>query len=121
MVDPERLDAGRETDAMVSEKVMGQAVCRCTICVDTGPDGMCENCEKPRSRFYSTHPEKAFGLLEYLARDSHVTYTITRSADSRGNARFEVSINGGKKSPVRGAGTTLALAICRAAIASVEA
>jgi hypothetical protein len=121
MFDPEKLAAGRETDAAVSEKVLGQTVCRCKICVDTGPDGMCENCEKPRGRFYSTHPEKAIGLLEVLAREHRITYTIERTTDSRGIARFEVIITGGKKSPAKGWGNTLPLAVCRAAVATVEA
>jgi hypothetical protein len=120
--DPENLAAGRETDALVSENVLGQAVCRCKICVDTGPNGSCENCEKPRARFYSTHPEKAIGLLELLATENRgFVYKIERSTDSRGIARFEVLITGGKKSPAKGWGTTLALAICRAAVASVQA
>jgi hypothetical protein len=121
MFDPERLSAGRETDAMVSEKVLGQAVCRCKICVDTGPNGMCETCEKPRGRFYSTHPEKAIGLLELLATENRaLVYAISRSTDSRGIARFEVLITGGKNSPAKGWGSTLALAVCRAAVATVE-
>lgn len=121
MFDPERLSAGRDTDALVSEKVMGQPVCRCKICIDTGPDGTCETCEKPRGRYYSTHPEKALGLLDQLAvQNRALTYRIERSTDSRGVARFEVVIAGGKNSPAKGWGASLALAICRAAVATVE-
>lgn len=120
MMKIEKLDAGRDMDALVSEKVLGHAVCRCKISNDTGPDGTCESCEKPRGKFYSTHPEKALGLLEILARDQQITYRIERTADSRGGACFEVTITGGKTSPACGTGPTVAVAICRAAILAVE-
>ena len=116
----EKLDAGRDLDALVAEKLLGQAVCRCKMANDTGPNGACEACEKPRGKFYSTHPEKALGLLEILARESHISYRIERSADGRGSAKFEVVITGGKTSPASGIGSTVSVAICRAALLSIE-
>src|SRR5207237_6656203 len=111
-INVEKLEAGRETDALVSERVMGQHVCRCAICVDTGPNGMCENCKKPRGRFYSTHIEKALSLLEHLAETGELAYQIGRSKDKKGAVSFEVSLTGPTRAGVAGPASapTLALA-----------
>ena len=115
----EKLDAGRDLDALIAEKLLGQAVCRCKMSNDTGPDGTCESCEKPRGKFYSTHPEKALGLLEILAREHGITYRIERTADGRGSAKFEVTLSGGRTSPANGTGSTVSVAICRAALSAM--
>ena len=116
----EKLDAGRDLDALVAEKILGQSACRCKLTNDTGPNGTCESCEKPRGKFYSTHPEKALGLLEILAREHRISYRIERTADGRGAATFEVTITGGKTSPASGTGSTISVAVCRAALLAVE-
>jgi len=119
LIKADKLQGGRETDALVSEKLMGQPVCTCRICVDTGPNGMCENCSKPRGRFYSTHTEKALSLLEHLAGTSGYSYRIERSVDKKGDPSFEVSLSEGKTS-VSGTAPTMALAACRAALKTVK-
>jgi len=120
VVKSEKLQAGRELDAIVSEKVMGTDVCRCKICQDTGPNGMCESCDKPRGRFYSTHVDRALSLLEHLAVTRSLTYRIERKPDAAGAGQFEVSLwTGDQKAAGKGSGSTLALAACRAALASV--
>jgi hypothetical protein len=115
----EKLQPGRELDALVSEKVMGAEVCRCKICQDTGPNGMCESCDKPRGRFYSTHVDRALSLLEHLAATRNLLYRIERKSDA-GGPQFEISLWTGDQKPAgRGSAPTLALAACRAALASV--
>ena len=113
----DKMHAGREMDALVSEKLMGTPVCTCKICLDTGPNGMCAECSKPRARFYSTQSDRAITMLEHLATYNQYIYRIERTADSEGRAQYEVSLaTSSKKSVARGTAPTIALAACRAAL-----
>ena len=109
--------AGRELDALVSQKIMGTPVCTCKICRDTGPDGVCEDCSKPRGRFFSTQSDRALTMLEHLANYNQMVYRVERTADGEGRALYTVSLSTtAKKAISRGTGPTLALAACRAAL-----
>lgn len=113
----DKMHAGRELDALVSEKILGTAVCTCKICRDTGPDGMCEDCGKPRGRFYSTQSDRAISVLEHVATYNHLVYRIERTTDAGGHAEYAITLStSAKKSVARGSGPTLALAACRAAL-----
>jgi len=104
-------------DALVSEKVLKTPVCTCKFCRDTGPDGVCADCEKPRGKFYSTQSDRALSLLEHLASYNHFVYRIERTADGEGRAQYSVSLaTTTKRAIARGAAPTLALAACRAAL-----
>lgn len=117
MAKADKLRAGRELDALVSEKIMGSPVCTCKICRDTGPNGVCEDCDKPRGRFYSTQSDRALSVLEHLATYNHFVYRIDRTADGEGRAQFLVTLSTTtKRSVARGTAPTLALAACRAAL-----
>src|SRR5262245_24857609 len=112
--------AGREMDALVSEKIMGTPVCTCKICRDTGPDGMCEDCRKPRPRFYSTQSDRALSLLEHLASYNHLVYRIERTSDGDGRGQFLITLSTStKRALARGTAPTLALAACRAALHTI--
>ena len=113
----DKMRSGREIDALVSEKVMATPVCTCKFCRDTGPNGVCADCEKPRGRFYSTQSDRALSLLEHLANYNHLVYRIERTADGEGRAQYLVTLSTTTKRPVaRGTAPTLALAACRAAL-----
>ena len=116
----EKVRAGRETDALVSEKIMGTPVCTCKLCLDTGPNGVCSDCEKPRGRFYSTQSERALSVLEHLANYNQLVYRIERTADAEGRAQYTITLSSTTKRPVaRGTAPTLALAACRAALSTL--
>ena len=113
----DKMRAGRELDAFVSEKIMRTPVCTCKFCRDTGPNGVCVDCDKPRGRFYSTQSDRALSLLEHLASYNHLVYRIERSADGEGRAQYAISLSTTTKRAVaRGTAPTLALAACRAAL-----
>jgi hypothetical protein len=117
MAKNDKMHAGREMDALVSEKIMGTPVCTCKFCRDTGPDGACEDCGKPRGKYYSTQSDRALSMLEHLASHQKLVYRIERTADSEGRAEFEVSFSSAtKKTLAHGTAPTLALAACRAAL-----
>src|SRR5215831_12200153 len=108
---------GRELDALISQKILRLPVCSCKFCRDTGPDGVCEDCGKPRGRFYSTQPERALSLLEHLASYSNLVYRIERTADGEGRGQFRITLSTkARRLVTRGTGPTLALAACRAAL-----
>lgn len=120
VVKVEKLQAGRELDAMVSEKLLGTEVCRCKICRDTGPNGSCEDCGKSRGKFYSTHVDRALAVLEHLATTRNLIYRIERTANDLGKPQYEVTLSSTAKKPVgRGSAASLALAACRAALSSL--
>jgi hypothetical protein len=113
----DKLHAGRELDAIVSEKIMGTPVCTCKFCRDTGANGVCLDCDKPRGKYFSTQADRALSLLEHLAGYNHLVYRIERSADGEGRAQFLVTLSTTtKRSVARGTAPTLALAACRAAL-----
>jgi hypothetical protein len=116
----DKMRAGRELDALVSEKLMGTPVCTCKFCRDTGPNGVCADCDKPRGKFYSTQSDRALSLLEHLASYNHHVYRIERTADGEGRAQYLVTLSTTtKRSVSRGTAPTLALAACRAALNSL--
>ena len=116
----DKLHAGRELDALISEKIMGSPVCTCKICRDTGPNGVCEECDKPRGRFYSTQPDRALSVLEHLANYNHFVYRVERTADGESRAQYLVTLSTSAKRPVaRGTAPTLALAACSAALSTL--
>jgi len=113
----DKMRAGREMDAVVSEKIMGTPVCTCKFCRDTGPNGVCIDCDKPRGRFFSTQSDRALSLLEHLANYNHLVYRIERTADGEGRAQYAISLSTtAKRAVARGNAPTLALAACRAAL-----
>ena len=117
MAKADKMLAGREIDALVSEKILGTPVCTCKFCRDTGPDGACEECGKPRGKYYSTQSDRALSMLEHLASHQQLVYRIERTADGEGRAQFEVSFSSAtKKALAQASGPTLALAACRAAL-----
>ena len=121
MAKTDKMRAGREMDALVSVKIMGTAVCTCKFCRDTGPNGVCADCDKPRGRFYSTQSDRALSLLEHLANYNHLVYRIERTADGEGRAQFLITLSTTtKRSVARGSAPTLALAACRAALSTLE-
>jgi len=120
MAKNDKMRAGRETDALISQKIMGTAVCTCKFCRDTGPNGVCADCDKPRAKFYSTQSDRALSLLEHLANYNHLVYRIERTADGEGRAQYAISLSTTtKRSVARGTAPTLALAACRAALNSL--
>ena len=113
----EKVRAGREMDALISQRIMGTPVCACRICRDTGPNGVCVDCDKPRGRYFSTQSERALSVLEHLATYNQLVYRIERTADGEGRAQYRITLTTtARKLIARGTAPTLALAACRAAL-----